>query len=141
MDQREPNVHVWLLRDKSTESRVPGPAPHFPLIPVLRRTQQRKTRQNDLKKPLERPETHVLNAKNAQLAFCREILVEAHLLNAKFLGFKKLISNNFQVKYVENRNYLIQYFALFRNHLLEHFALFWMYKGEHFRTFSAKYTL
>ena len=64
----------------------------------------------------------LLIAKSALLACFRGILCKPLELNGKLLGFKKLISRNFQVKYLENRNNPSKHFALFRNHLDQHFA-------------------
>ena len=72
----------------------------------------------------------LLIAKNAHLACFQGILCKPLELNGKLLGFKKLISMNFQVKYLENRNNLDEHFASIRNHLDEHFTLFGLYVCE-----------
>jgi hypothetical protein len=62
--------------------------------------------------------------KNAVLACFWGILDNHFFLNGKLLGFETPNSMNYWVWYLENRN-----------HLVEHFALFRLYEVEHFRAF------
>ncbi len=66
----------------------------------------------------------LLIAKNAFLACFRVIKIQVLFLNGEFSGYKTPNSMNFQVKYLENRNHLIENFASIRNHLIEHFTPF-----------------
>ncbi len=99
----------------------------------FRHQQTRKTRENNPRTP----KRSAFRLKNAHLSFIRGIPCKPHELNGKLLGFKKLISMNFWVKYLENRNQLDEDFASIRNHLDQHFALPGLYKCEHFEAFPA----
>ncbi len=111
---------------------------HTTIYGVLRHAKHAKMTSKSHEKG---PKCKLLIAKNAFLARFWLILGNPLLLNGKLLGFKKLISLNYWVWYLENRNQLDEHFASSPNHLDEHFTLFGLYKSEHFRAFTAKYTL